>query len=403
MRFKVRELSVCSAVILLTLIGATQCRLGPAYGQSAPAERPRLKDFGSSLKRLKWDSKKQAAVEKKPSARPGDSSEDDTIRVETNLVVCDVQVRDRRGNTVTGLERSDFSVSEDGQLQDIQHFSLGNDRSVGRTMVLLIDYSNSLAPYIENSVKAAKTLVDQLGPKDVMAVVTDDVKLLVDFTQDKALLKKKLDSLRQRSKYGDFGRSKQFSALMATVREMFNDEDIRPIVIFQTDGDELDSLRPSKPLINSNRSSYPVPFSLRDLYYAIERSRASVYAVIPGPRYLPTLTSSEMKQTAPTSELSERSLVDPALERFREMMQSWHMAAAGAAIGGWTAYLQRPEDANNIYSKILAEIDSRYVIGYYPTNKTHDGKRRKVLVEVRGHLEYSTYGRKSYFAAEPEP
>jgi hypothetical protein len=41
-------------------------------------------------------------------------------------------------------------------------------------------------------VEAAKILVDQLGPRDIMAVVTDDVKLLVDFTRDLALERQKL-------------------------------------------------------------------------------------------------------------------------------------------------------------------------------------------------------------------
>ncbi len=49
--------------------------------------------------------------------------------------------------------------------------------------------------------------------------------------------------------------------------------------------------------------------------------------------------------------------------------------------------LKRPYDMNN-----------RYVIGYYPTNKTHDGKRRTIKIEVRGHPEFVVWGRKVYFA-----
>src|SRR5262249_48338565 len=147
-------------------------------------ERPQLKDFGSSLKRLKWDSQKNAAVEK-PAKKPNGEADDEVVRVNTDLVTCDVQVRDGKGNTVSGLTANDFIITEDAQPQTIQHFSLGGDRNVGRTIVLLIDYSGSQSPFINTSVAAAKTLVDQLGPKDLMAVVTDDVELLVDFTRDK--------------------------------------------------------------------------------------------------------------------------------------------------------------------------------------------------------------------------
>ena len=70
--------------------------------------------------------------------------------------------------------------------------------------------------------------------------------------------------------------------------------------------------------------------------------------------------------------------------------------------GGWTDFLERPEQANEVYARILDGINRRYIIGYYPTNRVRDGKRRKVSIEVRGHAEYIVWGRKTYFAPEPE-
>jgi hypothetical protein len=78
------------------------------------------------------------------------------------------------------------------------------------------------------------------------------------------------------------------------------------------------------------------------------------------------------------------------------------MAAAGAAIGGWTVFLETPEQANKIYKDILEDIGSRYVIGYYPTNKVRDGKRRRVNLAVRENADYQISGRKSYFAPGPD-
>jgi VWFA-related protein len=372
-------------------------------GQSPPVEKPRLKNFGSSLKRLKWDAKKQSAVEIKARVKPGETDGDDVVRIETNLVVCDVQVRDRRGSVVTGLTRDDFIITEDAQPQNIQHLSLGNDQTVGRSIVLLIDYSGSELPYLNSSLEAAKILIDQPGPQDTMAVVTDDVELLVDFTRDKEKLKKSLDSLRKRAEHHRLGRSRQFSALMATVREMFTREDIRPIIIFQTDGDEVFLLQPSNPPVltiptaprypNGPRIEPRQTFSLRDVYLAIEKSRASVYTIIPGPQRIQARSEKDLNLTLPR----------PG-EDFTSAWLFWgNIAAAGAAIGGWTAYFSEPEDAKDIYAKVLADINSRYVIGYYPTNKMHDGKRRTVVVEVRHHPEYSVAGRKSYIAPDLEP
>jgi hypothetical protein len=389
-----------SAVLLLLAL----CTNLPA--QSQGEQRPKLKDFGSSLDRLKWDPNLNEAVEKKSEKKNANagSANDDVVKVDTNLVTCSVAVLDQHGKVVPNLKKEDFILTENGQPQDVFHCSLGNDLDVPRTIVLLIDYSGSQSPFIKESVDAAKVLVDKLGPKDLMAIVTDDVKLLVDFTRDKKELKKALDSLYSKSKKRDFGKSKQFSALMAVIREMFTVEDVRPIVIFQTDGDQVMTLRPSTPpLVDTPTPELPIPdalkepFSLRDLYQTIERSRASVYTVIPGRPQIDKLDSRELRIVQPQPGGRETVTV-----RVANYLRWQQMAAAGAAIGGWTAYLQKPEEAPDIYGRILDDINSRYILGYYPSDKTRDGKRRQVQVEVRGHPEYSVTGRKSYFAASPD-
>src|SRR5258708_24665024 len=224
------------------------------FAQSADREKPRLKELGSSLKRLKWDPQKNETGEINPQSRnPGD---DDVITIDTTLVACDLLVVDKQGRTVHGLKAGDFAITEDGTPQQVGHFLLGDNAKVPRSIVLIIDYSGSQFPYIKNSVDAAKLLVDKLGPLDRMAIVTDDVEMLVDFSNNKAELKKKLDSLEEknRGKKGflgvggtrrQFGRSAQYSALMATLKEAFDEEDQRPIIVFQTDGDEAFYLRNS--------------------------------------------------------------------------------------------------------------------------------------------------------------
>src|SRR5258706_11566200 len=132
-----------SALIVLAIAGTIDYAASRLHelAQSADREKPTVRDFGSSLKRLKWDPEKQSAVEIKSANRKGDTaSSDDVVRVETNLVVCDVQVRDKSGRVVEGLNPGDFVVTEDAQPQHLEHFSLGNDQRVGRSIVLLIDY-----------------------------------------------------------------------------------------------------------------------------------------------------------------------------------------------------------------------------------------------------------------------
>jgi VWFA-related protein len=403
--------------------------LMPGSGTSARdvLEKPRLKVFGSSLDQLRWDPVKQAAVEKSdPNATNETPAPEDTVRVETRLVVANVLVLDEKGHAVEGLRRDDFMVTEDERPQEIAHFSLGDDQDVGRSIVLLFDYSGSIRPFIQMSAEAAKSLVDQLGPKDRMAIVTDDVELLVDFTHDKGLLKRALAALADRTIFGKAGKSAQFSALLATLRELFDNEDMRPIIIFQTDGDQAAFMQPVDPRtaeIAMGRENI-VQFGLADVNAAIERSRrATIYTVIPGLRLVGLPADEQARRQALMFEKSELAdyqrllRTQPNMPPFqppslsansmrtmlsRRLQMNQAAADVAALSGGKTFYLEQPEKAGDIYSQILSDVNRRYVLGYYPNNKTTSEKRRKVVITVRDHPEYTVEGRKSYIAT-PAP
>ena len=413
-------------------------------------EKPKLKDFGSSLKKLKWDSQKNSTTDTSTS-----SDGEDVIKIETSLVVSELLVLDKQGRPVEGLKQSDFLINEEGTPQQVGHFLLGDNRSLPRSIVLIIDYSGSQFPYIKNSVDAANVLVDKLGPLDRMAIVTDDVELLADFTNDKRELKKKLNTLLEKSR-GDegflgvggtrrqFGKSAQYSALMATLKEAFDDEDQRPIVIFQTDGDEATYLRnsivvptvpPGLPPQLVAKVQYEVEqrkqlqresmteFSLDDVYRTVEKSRATIYTVVSGAKLI-GLTPEQQLQTVITEDQravnemlptlskkareafiarqEERKKVVPVQVLQMRAEENAKLQEALAAVaplsGGWTEFLERPQQAQGIYSRIMSDISQRYIVGYYPTNKEHDGKRRKINFEVKGHPEYTILGRRSYYA-----
>ncbi len=97
-------------------------------------------------------------------------------------------------------------------------------------------------------------------------------------------------------------------------------------------------------------------------------------------------------------------LPDAYFERLADtrLHQQTALATVAKISGGWPDYLQTPALAAPIYTRILNDINRRYIIGYYPTNAARDGKLRKVKIEVRGHPDYVVWGRKAYYAAGPE-
>ena len=428
--------------------------LSTASFAQSPREKPKLKDFGSSLKKLKWDPQKNETV----SSHQASSNDEDVIRIETSLVTSDVLVTDKQGRPVRDLKATDFAVSEDGVTQQIGHFVLGDNVNLARSIVLIIDYSRSQFPYITDSIEAAKVLVDKLGPYDRLAIITDDVELLVDFTNDKRELKRGLDSLLEKtrgskgflgvgSKRPRFGRSAQFSALMATFNEAFDDEDQNPVIVFQTDGDEIEYLRNSvivhevpsgisaellrevQEEVEQKRKlqrDLVTEFSLDDVYRAAERSRATIYTIIPRTRLLDLTRDEQVQRLAAEDERSIATWSAASSERVKnsfkvleeqrrkkltpEVLQArieQELKVQRALVdlaklsGGWAEFLETRTQTATIYNRILADLNERYIIGYYPTNRERDGKRRKISIEIKGHPEYVITSRKSYYAPTP--
>lgn len=429
---------------------------GSLFSQ-APREKPKLIDFGSSLKKLKWDPEKNRAVN---TAQPGanGTSDDDVIRIETSLVVSDVLVTDKQGRPQRNLTASDFVITEDGSPQQVGHFALGDNINLSRSIVLIIDYSRSQFPYIAESIEAAKILVDKLRPRDQMAIITDDVELLVGFTSDKQDLKRALDSLIEKNrgskgvlglgkKRPQFGRSAQFSALLATLKEAFDDEDQSPVIVFQTDGDEIEYLRNSvivhevppglSPELRAEvqeqieqkkklQRAGMTEFSLDDVYREVEKSRTTIYPIIVRPRLLGLSEDEQIRRltaederavatwsAAASSEKLKNIFQARQEERRKKLTKEIWQARLDQELkvqqalvelanlsGGSAEFLETRSQAAEIYNRIVQDLNQRYIVGYYPTNKNRDGKRRQFSITVKVHPDYLITSRRSYYAPE---
>jgi len=245
---------------------------------------------------------------------------------------------------------------------------------------------------------------------------------LVDFTSDKELLQRQLEILKISALSGSIGASDQYDALLASLNELFGREDVRPIIIFQTDGDQLEALKGGS---GRNFDPYWLPrkYSLQDILTATEKTRTTVYSVISGIRFagvpdeeLPmrARTDWQNRQLATNDLLRAQNIpvpkTDPIVlpegffDTYGSNWQKRQTALMGLAkyTGTIPEFLERPSQADEIYTRILTDIDRRYVIGYYPTNRARDGLRRKISIEVRNHPEYTVWGQKSYFARKEE-
>ncbi|HZM86902.1 MAG TPA: VWA domain-containing protein [Blastocatellia bacterium] len=385
--------------ILLIFLLVTSSAAPQSVEQPSSAKQQR-KNFGSSLKTLKWDPKKRRAVEVDGKERKGgaDVQSDDALRLETLLVTFDVAVTNGLSSQpVGGLTKEDFIVFDNGRQQPISFFAPGSDANKPRSIILIIDYSSSINAYFDTSIKAAQRLVEQLSPTDTISVISDDVKLLSGPTTDKKQIIKALEHLNWKFRDHERGQSKQFSALFAAIRELVDDRNRRTIVIFQSDGDEAGRLK-NTPLTGIFGGS--PEFGFPEIVTAAEKAGITIYGVIPGECIL-DLPYSEVHKIAQRTMARARGVdrTTPTEEAWISLISAGQSATEHIVgmTGGQKWYLTEPQQADRIYAEILADINQRYLIGYYPTVSGYEGQRREVQIGVLGHPEYKMRGRLGYY------
>lgn len=144
------------------------------------------------------------------------------LRVQTNLVEVPVVVRDSRGNLVTGLQKGDFSVFDNGKEQIISAFSVENHphlpvqsannsqpelTATGATSAIKPAETRYVAFYFDDtnmplgdlvsSRDAAKKFVQEnLDPADRVAVFTSSTTVSLNFTDNRQVLADALAQIR---------------------------------------------------------------------------------------------------------------------------------------------------------------------------------------------------------------
>ncbi len=112
------------------------------------------------------------AQESSPSqVRPSDPY---TIRVSVDMVVLHATAQDHNHILVSGLDKGDFQVYEDGVLQEIKFFS---HEDIPVTVGLVVDNSGSMKPKHPDVVAAALAFARSSNPKDQMFVVNFNEKV----------------------------------------------------------------------------------------------------------------------------------------------------------------------------------------------------------------------------------
>ena len=124
-------------------------------------------------------------------------AQENTIKVDVDLVNILFSARQKNGGLVSNLEKDDVQVYEDGKLQTLRTFNREADLPL--TIGLLVDVSRSQEALIGIEQSAASQFFSKvLRPKDIAFLISfgAEAELLQDYTGSATLLKEALRQLR---------------------------------------------------------------------------------------------------------------------------------------------------------------------------------------------------------------
>src|SRR6267378_2126903 len=116
----------------------------------------------------------------------------DVIKVNTDLVVFDAQVIDKKSKRVIGdLTKDDFEITENGVKQSVSYFSRDE---LPLSIMMMLDVSGSVRPILHQIRDGARNALQHLKAEDQVAVMAFASKseLVQDFTKDRAQVSKQI-------------------------------------------------------------------------------------------------------------------------------------------------------------------------------------------------------------------
>jgi len=271
-----------------------------------------------------------------------------TFSTDATTVTVDVSVLDSKGHPIPKLGKEYFRVLEDNVPQQVTGYTVGE---APMTICMVVEFSNRFQQvYGETwyqTIQAAYTFAQMLKPEDYLAIIAYDLKpeVLSDFTTDRA---ETYDAL-QRLRFPGFSESNLYDALTETIDRMQGIEGRKAILLISSGVDTF-----SKQTFDKARR-------------AIQEGGVPIYSVGLMQSLRDRMEASGRLQGA--SELTYLQ-ADSQLKTF------------STETGGMAFFPHFITELPSIYQTVSQSLRSQYVLSYNPSNQVHDGKFRKIKVDL---------------------
>ncbi len=354
------------------------------------------------------------------------------FHAESDLVLVNVTVRDKSGNSVPGLKPEDFTILEDNKPQKVVSFDVENVDAVPaldvtqakplqgldsgqtpapsaataattdaaaqfkdrRLIVLFFDLSAMEPDEIDHAVTSAEHYVDtQMAPADLVAIVSLGSSLLVnqDFTAERPLLKKQLQAFSSGSGQGFEEGTTGTTEGTPDTGQPFTADDTE-YNVFNTDrrlealrsvAEKLAHVQQKKSLIyfssGMDRTGIENQSELRAAVNAAVRSNLAIYTM--DMRGLQAIVAGGEAQSASLRGVSAYS-GQSTLNALNSNFTTQETLVTLASDTGGRAFLDS-NDFTKIFKGVQQDTSTYYLLGYHSSNPARDGRYRRIVVKSK--------------------
>lgn len=340
--------------------------------------------------------------------------EGDVVRVDTQLVSVPAVVTDSSGRPLSGLRAENFRLIEDGETQTITNFGT---TETPFEIALLLDTSGSTRDDVALIRAAANSFIEALRPGDRVGIIAFNtartvaepiaaVEVLSPLTNDRGNLRQAIENL------GSSNGTPYYDALERVVDAVFREpagEDLRGrrAVVALTDG--VDSASNSDfatarvKLSRAGVACYFVQINTEEFVedrlmkdcqddgqLSLSQKQIERYRRL----FVPAAKAEDFNNFCRMGPFERMSISRDLYNLARKEMNELARVSGGRSFVAATL-----ADARAAFARVAADIGTLYSIGYYPSNKTRDGKFRTIKLEVKGVKEKAQIrARDGYYA-----
>ena len=281
--------------------------------------------------------------------------EQETIRINSDLVALQATVRSHNGAFASNLGREDFQVYEDGVLQQISAFS---SEDVPVTVGLIVDNSGSMKPKVADVIAAAMAFARSSNSQDQMFVVHFNERVSLGLPPNVPFADKEVQLREAVSRIKADGMTALYDAVAVALEHLKKGNRDKKVLIVISDGAD-----------NASK------LKLAQVMAMAKQSDAIIYTLGLFEEGDPDRNPRVLKQLAKET-------------------------------GGETFLPASLKEIVPICEQIAHEIRNQYTIAYVPANGKQNGAYRVIQVKAaapgRGRLSVRT--RAGYYAhAKPQP